>query len=169
VADILAKLTPTPVVRVVELPDLPAGGDIVDWINVHGDAAEPDRMRAEIEALAQEVKPWRSENADDLTFRPFPVDALPEPIRGFVDAGARAIGCDLPYLALPLLTAIAAAIGNARRLELKRGWSAPPILWGGHRWRERYGQNAGFPAGHAARPRTAAESPGSLHRTDEAA
>src|SRR5262249_23795604 len=61
--------------------------------------------------------------------RPFPVDALPEPIRGFVDAGARAIGCDPSYLALPLLTAIAAAIGNTRRLELKRGWSVPPILW----------------------------------------
>jgi hypothetical protein len=28
------------------------------------------------------------------------------------------------------LTAIAAAIGNTRRLELKRGWSAPAILWG---------------------------------------
>src|SRR5262249_51488650 len=39
-------------------------------------------------------------------------------------------GCDSSYLALPLLTAIAAAIGNTRRLELKRGWSAPPILWG---------------------------------------
>jgi hypothetical protein len=61
---------------------------------------------------------------------PFPVDALPEPIRGFVDAGALAIGCDQSYLALPLLTAIGAAIGNTRRLELKVGWSAPPILWG---------------------------------------
>ena len=47
-----------------------------------------------------------------------------------MDAGARAIGCDPSYLALPLLTAIAAAIGNTRRLELKRGWSAPAILWG---------------------------------------
>jgi len=130
VAGILAKLTPAPLVRVVELPDLPDGGDIVDWIDAHGDAAEPDAMRAEIEALAQADEPWRADDADDLAFRPFPVDALPEPIRGFVDAGARAIGCDTSYLALPLLTAIAAAIGNTRRLELKRGWSVPPILWG---------------------------------------
>jgi hypothetical protein len=130
VAGILAKLTPSPVVRVVELPDLPDGGDIVDWIDAHGDAAEPDAMRAEIETLAQAVEPWRPADADDLAYRPFPVDALPEPIRGFVGAGARAIGCDPSYLALPLLTAIAAAIGNTRRLELKRGWSAPPILWG---------------------------------------
>ena len=38
VAAILAKLTPAPVVKVVELPDLPDHGDIVDWIEAHGDA-----------------------------------------------------------------------------------------------------------------------------------
>lgn len=130
VAGILAKLTPAPVVRIVDLPDSPGGGDVVDWIDAHGDAADLETMRAEIGALAQAVEPWRPGDADDLAYRPFPVDALPAPIRGFVDAGARAIGCDPSYLALPLLTAIAAAIGNTRRLELKRGWSAPPILWG---------------------------------------
>jgi hypothetical protein len=66
----------------------------------------------------------------DLAYRPFPVRALPEPIRGFVATGARAIGCDSSYIALPLLVALAAAIGNTRRLELKRGWSAPAIVWG---------------------------------------
>jgi hypothetical protein len=130
VVGILAKLTPSPVVRVVELSGLPDGGDVVDWIDAHGDAAEPNGMQAEIETLAQKVEPWCPKEADDLAFRPFPVDVLPEPLRGFVDAGARAIGCDPSYLALPLFTAIAAAIGNARRLELKRGWSVPPILWG---------------------------------------
>jgi hypothetical protein len=55
---------------------------------------------------------------------------LPEPIRGFVAAGAKAIGCDSSYLALPLLVALASAIGTTRRLELKRGWHVPPILWG---------------------------------------
>jgi hypothetical protein len=130
VAGILTKVTPTPAVRIVELPDLPDGGDIVDWINAHGDAAEPETLRAEIETLAQAVEPWRPGHTDDLAYRPFPVDALPAPIRGFVDAGARAIGCDPSYLALALLTAIGAAIGNTRRLELKRGWLVPPILWG---------------------------------------
>src|SRR5262249_5774311 len=63
-------------------------------------------------------------------FKPFPVDTLPRPLRGFVAAGAKAIGCDPSYLALPLLVALASAIGNTRRLELKRGWYAPAILWG---------------------------------------
>ena len=130
VAGLLARLTPTPTIRVVELPGLPDHGDIVDWIDAHGDAAEPASMRADIESLAQAAEPWRPDDADDLGYRPFPVAALPSPIRGLVSAGARAIGCDPSYLALPVLTVLAAAIGNTRRLELKRGWSVPPILWG---------------------------------------
>jgi hypothetical protein len=132
-------------VRIVRLcdysPGLPEGGDLADvladerWCGLPlGEAATPEDLGRWILAAAENAEPWRSteqpEPADDLAWRPFPVDALPEPIRGFVDAGARAIGCDPSYLALPLLTAIAAAIGNTRRLELKRGWSAPPILWG---------------------------------------
>jgi hypothetical protein len=59
VAGILAKLTPAPTVRIVELPGLPEHGDIVDWIDGHGDAAEPDSMRAAIEERAHAVPPWK--------------------------------------------------------------------------------------------------------------
>lgn len=65
----------------------------------------------------------------ELPYQPFPTDCLPEPIRSFTEAGAAAIGCDPSYVALPLLTAIAAAIGNTRTLRLKRGWHAPSIVW----------------------------------------
>lgn len=130
VAGILTKLSPAPVVGIFELPGLPEAGDIVDWIDGHGDAAEPDGMREEIAALAQAIEPWRPEAGEDLSYRPFPVEVLPEPIRGFVVAAAKSIGCDPSYLALPLLVALGAAIGNSRRIELKRGWSAPAILWG---------------------------------------
>jgi hypothetical protein len=128
-------------VRILRLadhaPDLPPRGDLVDvlasenWCGLPlGNAAEPADLAAKIKVLAQTVEPWRPDDADNLTYRPFPLDALPEPIRGFVDAGARAIGCDPSYLALPVLVVLAAAIGNTRRLELKRGWCVPPILWG---------------------------------------
>jgi len=129
VASILTKLTPAPVVRVVELPYLPDHGDVVDWIDAHGEAAEPEVMRAEIEVLAGAVQS-ETATSDAAAFKPFPVDVLPEPVRGFVAAGAKAIGCDPSYLALPLITAIASAIGTTRRLELKRGWTAPAIVWG---------------------------------------
>ncbi|NLS96594.1 MAG: DUF3987 domain-containing protein [Planctomycetaceae bacterium] len=62
-------------------------------------------------------------------YQPFPVDVLPKPLRGFVEAGKNAIGCDPSYIALPLLTALGAAVGNTRRLRVKAGWLVPPILW----------------------------------------
>jgi hypothetical protein len=46
-----------------------------------------------------------------------------------VDAASRAIGCDASYVALPLLTALAAAIGNSRSIRLKRGWTEPAVIW----------------------------------------
>jgi hypothetical protein len=64
-----------------------------------------------------------------LRYEPFPGDALPQPLRRFVTEGAAAIGCDPSFVALPLLAALAAAIGNARRLELKRGWYEPAVIW----------------------------------------
>jgi len=132
VAGILTKLTPPAVVKIVELPGLPDKGDIVDWIGSRGDTAKPDDLRQEIQKFASNLPPEKDVPTTNEVerSRPFPVEVLPEPIRSFVAAGAKAIGCDLSYLALPLLTSIAAAIGNTRRLELKRGWSAPAILWG---------------------------------------
>ncbi|MFM9957267.1 MAG: DUF3987 domain-containing protein [Phycisphaerales bacterium] len=62
-------------------------------------------------------------------FTPFPADVLPEPIRGFVTEAAKAIGCDASYVALPLLSALASAIGNTHRIALKRGWTEPAIVW----------------------------------------
>lgn len=62
-------------------------------------------------------------------WKSFPVAVLPQPIRGFVIAAARAIGCDPCFVAGPMLVACAAAIGNTRRIRLKRGWVEPCILW----------------------------------------
>lgn len=63
-------------------------------------------------------------------FQPFPVDALPEAVAGFVSDSAEALGCDASFVALPLLVGLASAIGNSRRVQLKRGWLEPAILWG---------------------------------------
>ncbi len=62
-------------------------------------------------------------------YRPFPVDDLPDAIRGYTTAAARAIGCDPAFVALPLLAALASAIGNTRRIKLKRTWCEPCVLW----------------------------------------
>ncbi len=131
VAAILAKVSPSPVVKIVELPKLTEGDDLVEWIAAHGDAAEPDAMRHELEALADAVDTIKPERPEPLVerFEPFPVDALPEPVRSFVVAGAKSLGCDESFIALPVLAMLGAAIGNTRRLLVKRGWTEPPILW----------------------------------------
>ncbi len=64
-----------------------------------------------------------------LPWQPFPVDALPEPIRGFVAGGAKALGCDASMIVLPLLAGLASAIGATRRIELKSGWTEPAVVW----------------------------------------
>jgi hypothetical protein len=46
-----------------------------------------------------------------------------------VSDAAEAIGCDTSFIALPLLSALASAIGNTHRIALKRGWTEPAILW----------------------------------------
>lgn len=60
---------------------------------------------------------------------PFPVSCLPERVARFVDIASRAIGCDPSYVALPLLAGLASAIGNTRRIQLKRGWNEPAVVW----------------------------------------
>jgi hypothetical protein len=62
---------------------------------------------------------------------PFCTEALPEPIQSYVRGGAKAMGCDDSYVALPMLAALAAAVGNTRRIRLKQGWTEPSVLWTG--------------------------------------
>lgn len=118
------------VVRLVELwAGMPEGGDMADLVEHRGGDVDP--IRAEVEARTNET------DADTVTpeapavpaFTPFPADVLPEPIRGFVTEAAKAIGCDASYIALPLLSGLASAIGNTHRIALKRGWTEPAIVW----------------------------------------
>jgi len=94
-AAILAKLTPAPVVKVVELPDLPDHGDIADWAKARTDA-DAGELRRQVDALADKAEATQPDRpaARIERFQPFPTDALPGPIRGFVAASAKAIGCD---------------------------------------------------------------------------
>ncbi len=132
VAAILAKLTPTPTVKVIELPHLAPSGDAVDYIAARRAAGlNDDAIRTELERLA-DAAPAVELDAPGLAveaFQPFPTDVLPEPARSFVRMSAKAIGCDPSYVALPLLAELAAAIGNTRRIQLKRGWTEPAIVW----------------------------------------
>jgi len=62
-------------------------------------------------------------------YQPFPVNSLPSSAREFVGETANAIGCDTAYVALPVLSVLAAAIGNSRKIELKSSWLEPSCVW----------------------------------------
>lgn len=78
-------------------------------------------------ALVQQPQPVVA--APDVRYRPFPVNVLPPKVRRFVVEGAEAIGCPPAFVALPTISMLASAIGNARRLALKSTFEAPPIIW----------------------------------------
>lgn len=119
-------------VRVVRLtdhwPELPKGGDLADVLEIEGGDGAEARWKVEnlIDAAEPEAAPTPS---GPVRFVHFPVEVLPEPIRSYVVDGARAIGCDPSFVALPMLSALASAIGNTRKLKLKRSWTEPAIIW----------------------------------------
>jgi hypothetical protein len=84
-------------------------------------------------------KPWANGKPAHLTtgaitldaYVPFPTETLPVPQRDFVDEGAKALGVEAAFVALPALATMAGCIGATRVLELKRTWREPPILWTG--------------------------------------
>jgi hypothetical protein len=128
-AAILGKLTPRPTVKIVELPGLPAKGDAVEWIEAQG-VQTPEVIRNELERLAHDAEAIEPDRpAEPLRFVPFPMATLPRVVAGIVKRAARSIGCDLSFIALPLLTVFASAIGTTRYVRAKRSWTEPPILW----------------------------------------
>ncbi|MGY8769463.1 MAG: hypothetical protein ACKVH8_13675 [Pirellulales bacterium] len=135
VIDLLSKLSHPPYVKVAYLPDLPDKGDAVDWIEARSGVTEKNELKEQLLELTLATEVVQADELDNQPdasidqFKPFPTEALPEPLRSFVESGAEAIGCDASYLALPALTICAAAIGSTWRYSPKRGWNAPAILW----------------------------------------
>lgn len=125
------------VVRLADLwPGLPDGGDAHDWIEAH-DAVDAVDLREALEALVAKAEPMAAVPAepdeDDVVIEwaPFPTEQLPEPLATFVEHVAYRIGGESveAQVALPLVAAVAGAIGNARAIEARPGWQEPAVLW----------------------------------------
>jgi len=115
-------------VRIVDLPGLPAKGDVSDWLAAGG-------TKEKLAELAKAVPLWvptalTTAGATGSIFVPFPTDAIPNPASGFIATAAKALGCDESYVAMPLIVAMASAIGNTRRVRLKDSWCEPCVFWG---------------------------------------
>jgi hypothetical protein len=135
VSGIVARLHRPAAVRVVRLPDMPEASDFADWVGPDGPMGckSAEEIKAAFMALAAVASPASTPATPRsrliTPYKAFPADVLPEPLCSFVTMGAAAMCCDPAFVALPLLAACAAAIGNTRRIELKRGWSEPAIIW----------------------------------------
>lgn len=133
-------------IRIVSLPGLPNKGDVSDWFDAGHNKSELIQLTDQ--AAPFKLKTGTIEKTDTfkiinslqssiksgniicvLEYRPFPTHVFPDPIRGFVTVTSKAIGCDPSYVALPLLAALAGAIGNTRQIKLKDGWTEPSVLW----------------------------------------
>jgi len=130
VATILTTLDNPATVRIINLPGLPEHGDLLDF------AAKrtPVQVRAEIEKLVAvapiEFAPVVDGRSDSQShWRPFPLDSFPPIIREYVERGASAIGCDPTFIALPMLSMIASAVGTTRRIKIKNSWHEAAMCW----------------------------------------
>lgn len=110
--------------------DLPEGGDIADVLECEG--GDTERLHEILDDLAVKTTPEKLPSVrpqHPSRYVPFPAEALPEPVRSYVVQGAEALGCDASFVALPMLSALASAVGNTRRIRLKRTWTEPAIVW----------------------------------------
>jgi hypothetical protein len=60
----------------------------------------------------------------------FPISALPLTIRQFVREAAASVGCPFDYIGLSTLAAASSAIGDTRRIVIKRDWTEGPGIFG---------------------------------------
>jgi DNA primase len=124
-------------VRVASLPD---GQDVNDVL-VSGGKADLDAHLAQAESFSATEEAPASEEAVDRaeaketeqdsgpSYEPFPLHALPGPVRAYVRAASEALPAPPAMVAVPTLSVLSGAIGDAARLQLKRSWTEPATLW----------------------------------------
>ena len=88
------------------------------------------RLRQKVELLEGDVPTWPEPNLDGMpAAEPFPLDALPDPLKQFVMAASASFPCPPDFVALPCLAVAAGAIGRSVALQIKESWSESPSLY----------------------------------------
>ena len=94
-----------------------------EQIELQADSTEPAPMARGPHSAALPT------SRTEIPYHPFPVEALPSAVKAIVSEAADAIGCDPAAVALPAISGLGVAIGDARSLLVKQGWRVPPIIW----------------------------------------
>lgn len=120
-------------VRTASLPD---GQDVSDVLQgggrgalkKHIDDATPFELEVSNNVISSEGR-TKTSGLDLLPYESFPTEALPGPLRDYVRAASNALPAPIAMVAVPTLSVLAGAIGNAARIRLKRSWHEPATLW----------------------------------------
>ena len=119
--------------HITGIQNFPESGDFYDLLELL-DGKETEDILGMVEKMVADTTPEIEIIEDDLNavypWHPFPVNLLPETVSRFVNEVSLANGCDPAGVAIATLVVLATAVGNSRRLRLKRGWTFPAILWG---------------------------------------
>lgn len=156
IASILKGFSKQPEVIIVRLPDLPAGGDVVDWISaripqwdgfepVPDSGADTAALLAEFQTVVQtysEPVPieWRGLPAtatdwqapislQSASLPPWPDDVFPTPIQAFVSGLAVSTETPPELSALMVLAALSAAAQGKYRVRVKSDYFEPVNVW----------------------------------------
>ena len=142
-------------VFVVRLPDLPDGGDVVDWLKIRvpdwngygpvprepGDELEAEFMEA-VEAHAEPVprewvesetvtvEPWETPVPLDAAVVPeWPPDIFPPDIQGYINALTESKETPVELGAMAVLAVLATAVQGKHRIQVKDDYFEPLCLW----------------------------------------
>lgn len=153
VSAILTALEPVPTIRVVELPDLPNSGDIVEFIESRG--GDVEAARREIDALIERASPLETIDLAHITQQaavtasdswpdpapipsplprvdPFDPNLLPGVFEPWITDIAERMQCPPDFPAVGAMIAAAGVIGRKIGIRPKRldDWLVVPNLWG---------------------------------------
>ena len=109
------------------------GEPVTGWTTLtqHIDAAVVDRVRQWLGCSTDSLRTTLSKRVPPLEpFERFPTEALPQPLREWVETTAHNNAVDASWAALPALVVCAAAIGATRRLAIRHDWTEHCVLWG---------------------------------------
>lgn len=114
-------------VALVPLDNLPAKGDVSDWLDAGG---TPERLLALADlALSTAPTPAESRPIPPPALAAFPTAVLPPSMRGLITSGERAMLVPAEFIGVPMLVLAGAVIGNSWEIELKGGWREGPNLY----------------------------------------
>ncbi|MGD9721417.1 MAG: DUF3987 domain-containing protein [Pirellulales bacterium] len=117
-------------VRIVELPGLPAKGDVSDWIAAGGTKQELMRLAEASPIWAPPTQPWPEIiSLDTVSLPEFPTHTLPGVLREWVEAESHATQTPADLAGLLALAVCSSTIARRVVVEPRPGWPEPVNLY----------------------------------------